>query len=241
MFLICSFDFKSILTETFFNGFAENFSVFNGQTYSNKLLSDSGDDRGGTSGDHSAKAVSNTGDYPDALVKSISTSGKNNITLDFWYKACDKNCGWGWCSPTYNQLEDGDYVKVQWTINGTWNDLLILDSNVDDGQWHQSTSTIIGAANNANFKLRFLANLRGDNNTDVVYIDDVSISGCNFVCSEGTTRQCGPTTDIGECAYGTQTCSGNAWGSCSGAVYPNTEICDGKDNDCDGSTDGGLS
>lgn len=55
-------------------------------------------------------------------------------------------------------------------------------------------------------------------------------------CVNGQTTQCG-TTDIGVCSYGTQTCSGGQWGSCSGNVEPVQELDDGLDNDCDGSVD----
>jgi MYXO-CTERM domain-containing protein len=48
---------------------------------------------------------------------------------------------------------------------------------------------------------------------------------------------CGDS-DIGECARGTQTCdSGGSWGDCVGDQGPETEICDGKDNDCDNNVD----
>ncbi len=58
--------------------------------------------------------------------------------------------------------------------------------------------------------------------------------GCS--CTNGETRQCGQT-DVGECSYGTQTCENGQWGECVGAVYPSEEICDGLDNDCDGTID----
>jgi pectate lyase len=57
-------------------------------------------------------------------------------------------------------------------------------------------------------------------------------------CTDGNTQQCG--TDVGECSYGIQTCAGGLWGSCVGAVYPVGEICDNKDNDCDGTIDNGV-
>jgi hypothetical protein len=43
---------------------------------------------------------------------------------------------------------------------------------------------------------------------------------------------------VGECTAGEQTCSGEgAWGVCAGEQGPTEELCDGKDNDCDGLTD----
>ena len=56
---------------------------------------------------------------------------------------------------------------------------------------------------------------------------------CN--CVDGNTQECG--TDAGECVKGTQTCENGAWGECVGEVKPSPEVCDGKDNDCDGKTD----
>ncbi|NOZ85984.1 MAG: formylglycine-generating enzyme family protein [Deltaproteobacteria bacterium] len=55
-------------------------------------------------------------------------------------------------------------------------------------------------------------------------------------CKEGDKKQCGQT-DLGECSYGVQTCTGGTWGECKGAVLPVKEICDGKDNDCNGTPD----
>lgn len=53
---------------------------------------------------------------------------------------------------------------------------------------------------------------------------------------------CGDPTlaGIGECRLGTSTCSAGLWSDCEGAVAPLEEICDDKDNDCDGQTDEDL-
>jgi len=57
--------------------------------------------------------------------------------------------------------------------------------------------------------------------------------GC--VCTEGDTRQCGSA--VGTCRKGVQTCTNGSWGDCVGGVGPVAEVCDGKDNDCDGTVD----
>ena len=61
------------------------------------------------------------------------------------------------------------------------------------------------------------------------------------VCNSGETQPCytGPTAtqSVGACSDGTQTCTAGAWSTCSGAVTPAVESCDGFDNDCDGSID----
>ncbi len=59
--------------------------------------------------------------------------------------------------------------------------------------------------------------------------------GCR--CKNGKKRDCG--LDQGECQEGKQVCGGGQWKACRGAIGPTLEICDGKDNDCDGKTDEG--
>ena len=61
-------------------------------------------------------------------------------------------------------------------------------------------------------------------------------------CTSGSSRPCfdGPidVRNRGACSGGTETCAGGKWsGKCSGAVSPQKETCNGKDDDCDGKTD----
>jgi MYXO-CTERM domain-containing protein len=55
-------------------------------------------------------------------------------------------------------------------------------------------------------------------------------SGCNL-----NTGVC-----QGFCQIGVQVCSGNAFGACQNQVGPGTEVCNGIDDDCDGTVDDGF-
>jgi hypothetical protein len=57
-------------------------------------------------------------------------------------------------------------------------------------------------------------------------------------CTMGQQQACG--NDKGECKQGAMKCLNGMFGPCEGAIGPTAEICDGKDNDCDGMTDEDL-
>ncbi len=79
-----------------------------------------------------------------------------------------------------------------------------------------------------------------DNDCNGVINDGYPDPSC--ICIPGATMSCYPgpdgTLDVGDCKAGSRTCnySGNAWGSCMGAVVPVAEICGSVDRDrnCDG-------
>ena len=53
-------------------------------------------------------------------------------------------------------------------------------------------------------------------------------------------KPCGEGAGIGECVAGAFVCAGDGTGVvCEGAIGPAPEVCDGKDNDCDGAPDSG--
>jgi hypothetical protein len=67
-------------------------------------------------------------------------------------------------------------------------------------------------------------------------------TGCD--CIDGEQRSCysGPegSEGVGICQAGQQTCEQGAWGSCMGETTPETETCNGQDDNCDGQVDGGF-
>jgi hypothetical protein len=67
-------------------------------------------------------------------------------------------------------------------------------------------------------------------------IDENGKDGKPCQCVPGKMQECGLMK--GECSPGVQVCqAGGVWSDCVGAVPPGTEVCNGKDDDCDGVID----
>ena len=75
---------------------------------------------------------------------------------------------------------------------------------------------------------------------------------CDGQTDEGLKRSCfsghagcylqadGSHRCVSPCKAGQMTCSQGKWGGCVGEMGPKVEVCDGKDNDCNGKIDEGL-
>lgn len=62
------------------------------------------------------------------------------------------------------------------------------------------------------------------------------------MCMDGQLKECSPTPPPNTCKPFYQICQGGAWSSCQEITTnkERLEVCDGKDNDCDGQTDEGC-
>jgi len=153
-----------------------------------------------------------------------------------------------------NTPEGMPYYITQATTdeNGQFSFTLMLNPSSPTGDWQVFASYMTLSAS-SDFEVTNLADADGDGyhsgidcNDSNQAINPGAQEQCNLIdddcdgqADENLFSACG--SDTGECSHGIMLCEGGVWGSCSGAIAPVTEVCsDGKDNDCDGSTDEGC-
>ncbi|MCB2181198.1 MAG: thrombospondin type 3 repeat-containing protein [Desulfobulbaceae bacterium] len=116
--------------------------------------------------------------------------------------------------------------------NGTNDDGLNFDL---DGDGHTSFDSCSGSRDDCddNDQFNFPGNIETCDNSD---------NNCDGSVDENLTRA--TTCGLGECAgqTGVETCTAGAWGddTCNPLFGASAEICDGLDNDCNGTNDNGL-
>ncbi|MCB9521034.1 MAG: hypothetical protein H6699_09175, partial [Myxococcales bacterium] len=74
-----------------------------------------------------------------------------------------------------------------------------------------------------------------DNDCDGLVDEDEAGDPLSRACYTGPAG----TAGVGECSGGTESCVAGQYSACLGQVTPRFEVCDGLDNDCDGTADDG--
>ena len=102
------------------------------------------------------------------------------------------------------------------------------------GAWQACGATEYGM-HDTSYEEGFESSCDGeDNDCDGAIDDDFSVAGADGTTYSGVGTSCG----VGRCANGTTACTPDQQGiSCSTFELATDEICDNKDNDCDGATD----
>jgi hypothetical protein len=120
------------------------------------------------------------------------------------------------------------------------------DSGMTVGQLHEgdevlsSTGSWVEIAGIEHVEERVQTyNLKRVSNTNTFFAGGFLVhnKGGGPVCTNGDQISCS-RPDV--CTPSYQTCVGGFWGACEGPA-PETEVCDGLDNDCDGDIDNGIS
>jgi len=164
----------------------------------------------------------------------------NGTIDDPWKESLGKTCGFGVCAggatvcaPTGNYtvcstnspygLNDKRSVE---TCNGKDDD---CNGVVDDVNGKRSASETQCGCYDGKPSSSEICNKIDDDCDGAV--DENLLCGCY----EGQSKACG--SSVGECEFGRTACANGAWGKCTGGKGPVKEVCNGKDDDCNGIVD----
>ena len=172
------------------NIFSDGFELgnFDEWTSHNSRWSVSSSDTHGGS-NYKAVVSGDTGANDDILLKNISTSGYNSVSLNFYYKM--------------TSMEGADHVYVEWYDGADWHQVADYTNQNVMSDWVQvNLSLPAGAGNNSNFAFRFVAHTSSI--SDRFLLDDVSLTGMPIPSATNSTIVCSPTKQI---VGGTITCN----------------------------------
>ena len=186
---------------------------------------------------------------------STITCSKQNICGEFGGKTCY----------FYNGISNFNFPTSGESFSGNWNDPQCSDriDNDCDGDIDRADSDCRDCEEG---DTQSCSNTRGvcgsiqrqcvngryescDYNTITTYSEtELCIDGLDNNCREGKDEGCNCNTgdkkpcgsNEGVCTIGEQTCRNGIWSNCEGGVVGSEEICDGLDNNCDGTTDEGY-
>jgi hypothetical protein len=191
---------------------------------------------------------------------NIKYSGNDIVTGATTFSTCGDNDGDGFCEETGDCDDNDPEVNplISEECNGKDDD---CDGDIDEDFWKVGSKLGnqcgIGACygiwvctpdgsnvvcNNKYFpgEMEEICGDSVDNDCDgyedeeFEYLADGSkLIGC--VCKNGGTKPCG--SNIGECREGYQICVKNEWTTCMNEITPIVEVCNQRDDDCDGIVD----
>ncbi|MCP4605213.1 MAG: SUMF1/EgtB/PvdO family nonheme iron enzyme [Proteobacteria bacterium] len=134
-----------------------------------------------------------------------------------------------------DMAELGECSHVPGTLPSTTGNCLPGTYNCVDGDW-ACIGGIAPEAEDCNGE---------DDNCDSNTDENITqtCGGCDPETFPDAPTDCNPDTQQNEglCQVGIRYCVGNDdWGDCLATIPPSEEVCDNKDNDCDGNTDEGV-
>jgi hypothetical protein len=170
-----------------------------------------------------------------SIVPTTPPPGTNTVKVSVTHPQGLTYIGLQYCGPTQGK---GTLINIDKAPNG-----------------HFRWNFTIGPIQRGLYRIDFTSDngnkIEGSTNLDVQppctptpEVCDNKDNDCDGQIDEQLQRTCFSGSDTnrnqGECKDGTQQCNQGRWTPCSSEQLPTLEVCDNKDNDCDGQIDNGT-